>query len=126
VLVATTIMGIAVGTLLAALSTSLRNASRLTESDRAAVLARRVVDSLLVEPQLPAGRILEGRWDRNNAGFDGGWRARVEPFETAPGVPPTAGRIDRLVLEIWWMNGETRRSFLLEAFRPSALPGVVK
>src|SRR5205814_2063081 len=53
VLVATTIMGVAVVTLLSALSTSVRNATRLTDYDRAALLARAKMDALLVDPALP-------------------------------------------------------------------------
>ena len=49
VLVATTIMAIAVVGLLSALSTSLRNASRLTDYDRAALVARRKMDELLLD-----------------------------------------------------------------------------
>ena len=48
VLVATTIMAIAVSGLLASLSTSLRVASRLTDYDRATLLAREKMDELLV------------------------------------------------------------------------------
>ena len=47
VMVATTIMGIAVVTLLSALSTSVRNATRLTDYDRAVLLARAKMDALL-------------------------------------------------------------------------------
>ncbi len=48
-LVATAIMGIAVVALLANISTSMQNASRLTDYDRAALLAKRKMDELLLD-----------------------------------------------------------------------------
>ena len=53
VLVATVIMAIAVSGVLAALSTSVRNATRLTDRDRASVFARRKMEELLVDKRLP-------------------------------------------------------------------------
>ena len=121
VMVATTIMAIAVVGLLSSLSTSLRNASRLTDYDRAALLARRRMDELLLDPRLPRFATVEGRWDPAAAGVEGGWRARLTPFD----VPPRAGAglaiLDRLELEVWWMNGDRRRSFTLEGFRRGVL-----
>jgi general secretion pathway protein I len=100
VLVATTIMGIAVVTLMSGLSISVRNASRLTDYDRAALLARAKM-----------------------GGARGGWRARLTPFQSKPGAPPQALGLDRLQLEIWWMAGDHRRTFNLEAYRRAlALP----
>jgi len=119
VLVATTVMGIAVVTLMSALSTSVRNASRLTDYDRAALLARAKMDSLLVDPMLPELTVMEQQLDPALlGGTRGGWRAQLTPFETKPGGGPG---LDRLQLEIWWMSGDQRRSFRLEAFR-RALP----
>jgi general secretion pathway protein I len=54
VLVATTLMAIAITGLLGALRVSLTNASRLTETDRAAALARRPLDDSF------AGRVSPG------------------------------------------------------------------
>src|SRR5438105_12910561 len=101
VLVATTIMGIAVVTMLSALSTSVRNASRLTDYDRAVLLARAKMDSLLVDPALPRQTIMEEPLDPVLlGGVKGGWRAQVTPFERGPGDRPG---LDRVQLEIWWM-----------------------
>lgn len=111
VLVATLIMGIAVVGLLSGISTSMRNAARLTDYDRAVLLARAKMDSLLLDPRLPKFSVLEGSFDR------GGWRARLTPFETPPNSGPGAHVLDRLELEVWWMAGQTRRSFILEGFR---------
>ena len=118
VMVATTIMGIAVVTLLSALSTSVRNATRLTDYDRAVLLGRAKMDSLLADPALPQLTVMEQSLDPVLlGGAKGGWRAQVGPFEQAPG----GGRgLDRVQLEIWWMAGNQRRSFGLEGFRRAA------
>src|SRR5262249_17471304 len=120
VLVATTIMGVAVVTLLSALSTSVRNASRLTDYDRAVLLARAKMDSLLVDPALPLHSVMEQSLDPVLlGGAKGGWRAQVTPFELAPG----GGRgLDGGNLEMWWISGNQGRSFGLEGFRRSAPP----
>jgi general secretion pathway protein I len=112
VLVATTLMAIAVGTLLSALSTSMRNASRVTDSDRAAILAQRVMDELISLPQLTPGQQMERRFDRSEASLEGGWRARVEPLERLGDRT-----LARIVLEVYWMSGTSRRNFVLEGYR---------
>lgn len=117
VLVATTIMGIAVGTLMSALSTSVRNASRLADSDRASVIARRTMDELLAAPAIRYGTMLEGRFDPRETGVNGGWRAQVEPFESIPGQPANIATLERIVLEVWWTQGSARRTRVLEAYR---------
>ena len=120
VMVATTVMGIAVVTMMAGLSTSVRNASRLTDYDRVALLARAKMDALLVDPRLPLGTLMEESLDPVLlGGAHGGWRARMTSFETAPAPVPGALGLDRVQLEIWWMSGAQRRSFGLEAFRRS-------
>src|SRR5258706_62795 len=118
VMVATTIMGIAVVTMLSALSTSVRNATRLTDYDRAVLIGRARMDALLSDPRLLPLTILEQPLDPSLLGGSrGGWRAQVSPFEQAPG----GGRgLDRVQLEIWWMAGNQRRSFGLEGFRRAA------
>ena len=60
VMVATFIMAVAVVALLSNLTTSLRNASRLTDYDRAALMARHKMDELLLMPRLPV--MMEGRF----------------------------------------------------------------
>ena len=120
VLVATTIMAIAVTTLLTALTTSLTNASRVADADRAAVLAKRTMDEILAAPSLP-GQNLQGQFDPNT-GIQGGWQARVVPFE--PQQHPSIAGINRVLLEIWWMNGTQRRAFQIEGYRRAAPPPV--
>ena len=130
VMVATLIMAIAVTGLLSALSTSLRNAARLTTYDRAAQLARQKMDELLIAKPFPKGAILEGGWDDSvTAGEQMGWRARLTPFEMPPQAPPGTPILDRVELEVWWMSGGQRKTFTLDAFRRGVLlapraPGV--
>jgi general secretion pathway protein I len=115
VLVATTIMGVAVVTIMSALSTSVRNATRLTDYDRVALVARARMDTLLSDPALPPGVMIEAPIDPASlGGARGGWRALETPFEMDLGGRPG---LDRVQLEIWWMSGDQRRSFKLEAFR---------
>ena len=123
VMVATLIMGIAVAGLLSALSTSLRNAARLTDYDRAALLGRQKMDELLLAKPLPRNAVLEGSWDNGaTAGEPMGWRARLTTFEMPPGASPGSPVLDRVELEIWWMNGGQRRTFTLDGFRHGVIP----
>jgi general secretion pathway protein I len=122
VLVATLIMGIAVSGILSGLAGAARNAARLTEYDRATILAKGKMDELLINRALPRNQTLEGAFDPSlTAGAQAGWRARVVPFEAAPGASAGFPDIDRVELEVWWMSGETRHSFNLEGFRRNVL-----
>jgi general secretion pathway protein I len=116
VLVATAIMGIAIAGILGGLSTASRNASRLTQVDRATLLARQKMDDLLVDQSLPRKVPLQGFFDATS-----GWRAVIQPFETSPGSGPGQWVMDRVELEIWWMDGQTRRAYTLEGFRRGIL-----
>ena len=121
-LVATAIMGIAVAGVLSALASSSRNAARLTEYDRATLLARSKMDELLVDHTIRRKIPIEGSFDPAvSGGIPAGWRARILPYEAVPGAGPGNWVVDRIELEIWWMSGATRRSFTLEGFRRSLL-----
>src|ERR1700691_3057752 len=87
VLVATVIMGIAVAGLIAGLSQSTKNASRLTDYDRAAMLARTKMNDLLLDADLPFDGSQDGAFPRDQSGILSGWRASLRPFD----VPPNAG-----------------------------------
>jgi len=118
VMVATLIMGIAVVGLLSGISASMRTADRLTDHDRAALLARAKMDELLLDLRLPKLTPIQGPIDPILlAGAQGGWRARLSSFEFPPNPAPGAPLLERLELEVWWMAGEKRRNFTLEAFR---------
>lgn len=121
VLVATVIMGVAVVALLSNLSTSLLNAGRLSDYDRAVMMAKRTMEELLAEPNLPKGAVLEGEWDPALVGVTGGWKALLTPFERQPQSGPGALALDRLQVEVWWTNGGRRRVFNLETYRTGPL-----
>jgi general secretion pathway protein I len=122
VLVATMIMAIAVTGLLSALSTSIGSAARLTDYDRAALLGRQKMDELLIANKLPKLTPFEGAWEPDVAGdLKAGWRARISPFEMPPTAGPGTPYLERVELEIWWMNGEKRRTLSLDGFRRSVI-----
>ncbi|MGH9721529.1 MAG: type IV pilus modification PilV family protein [Bryobacteraceae bacterium] len=121
-LVATTIMGVAVVGLISTLSGSVRSAQRIVEYDRAVLIARSKMDALLLDPTLPKVALLDGPFDAELlGGAMGGWRARVAPFEVPAKVPPGTPILERIDLEIWWMSGEQRRTVRLEGFRRGVL-----
>ena len=118
VLVATLIMAIAVTALLSNLSVSLRTASRGTDNDRAALVARAKMDELLLLAKLPHGIEMSGALDPALTGWrEAGWRAMVRPFDVPPGPAPNTPMLERVDLQIWWMAAGNRRTFALEAYR---------
>jgi general secretion pathway protein I len=122
VMVATLIMAIAVAGMMGAISTSLRNAARLTDHDRAVLLGRQKMDELLISNGLLKGVPFQGTWGPEaTGGGEMGWRARVTPFEVPKGAGISRPFIERVELEIWWMNGSQRRSFTLEGFHRALL-----
>lgn len=123
VLVATVIMAAAVVSLLSNLSTSLNNAARLTDYDRAVLMADRVMKELLLDPTLPKMDVVEGEWDPELVGVPGGWRARLTPFERTPNAGAGQLGLDRLELEVWWGSGGGTRTLSLEAYRTDPLSG---
>ncbi len=122
VLVATVIMAVAITGLMSAISTSLRSAARLTDYDRAVLFGRQKMDELLIAAKLPKLTPFEGTWDETiTGGLPIYWRARLTPFEMPPNAGPGAQFLERIQLEIWWMNQDRRRSFALEGFRHGIL-----
>lgn len=116
VLVATLIMGIAVTTLLVGLSQSVRNASRLAEHDRAAMLARNKMNELLLDTTLPFTGTVQGEFDAGT-----GWRAETRPFEMPPNAGPGMIILQEVALELWWQpRGADRRTLKSKAI---AQPG---
>jgi type II secretion system protein I len=125
VLVAALIMGIAVAGVLSGLAGAARNAARLTDYDRATLAAQQKMDELLLDRDAPRNQPIEGVFDPAVAGGAAmGWRASVTPYENAPGRGPGSPGVDRIELEVWWTQGEVRRSFSLEGFRRNVMrPG---
>ncbi len=122
-LVATAIMGIAVVGLMANLSGSLRNASRLTDYDRAALLAHEKMDELLLDPKLPKLTVIQGVFDPAISGNnEAGWAARLAPFDVPPDAPPGSEILEQLELQVWWGPERHRRTLVIEAYRRGTLP----
>ena len=115
-LVATTVMGIAVAGLMSGISSSTRNAARLRDYDRVVQLARLRMNSLLTAPR--ANGSGEGVFDAAiTGGLECGWRAQVGVAEKMPGAAAGDYVLDHVQLEIWWMSGGQRRTFPLESYR---------
>ncbi len=122
VLVATMIMAIAITGLLSSLSTSLRNAARLSDADRYAMLAKQKMDELLLETRLPRNAPFDGYWPPAlTGGQPAGWRARVSAFEYAPGAGPNTEALERIQLDVWWGPDDRRRTYTIEGFRRGLL-----
>ena len=125
VLVATLIMGIAVAGVMNGLAGATRNAARLTDYDRATLLAKQKMDELLMDRAAPRGTRMEGEFDSSQAPQRAGWAAMVTPFEAVPGAGPGNWATDRVELEIWWLTGPptapTRHTYSLEGFRRGIL-----
>lgn len=123
VLVATTIMAIAIVGLVSMLSNTIRNAARLTDYDRATILAKRKMDELLLDRQMPRYIAVQGVWPAEATGsVPVGWRAVITPFDLPPGFGPGTPILDRVELRVYWRDGADReRNFNLEAFRRGIL-----
>jgi len=116
VLVATTILAVAIGALLGSLSTSMNNASRLTDRDRATLEAKRILDEMLIDPTLPREQLLQGPLDPTLGLPQGQWRAQITPFE-ARNSGPGQRILDRVAVEITWTSGRNTRTLPMEGFR---------
>jgi general secretion pathway protein I len=121
-LVATTIMGIAVAGLMSGISSTTRNAARLRDYDRVVQLARLRMNSLLTDPRAPLNLSQEGLFDPAiTGGLECGWRAQVSVAEKMPYPAPGDYVLDRVQVEIWWISGGQRRTFPLESYRKRTL-----
>lgn len=118
VLVASLIMAIAVTGLLTALSTSLRNGARLTDYDRAVILARQKMDELILSVTVPTMAPIEGTWaPAMTGGTPTGFRALITPFDAPPLARPGMTILERVQLEVWWISGDKRKTFTIDGFR---------
>ena len=124
VLVATLIMGIAVAALIGGLSQSVRNASRLGDYDRAAMLARTQINDLLADSQLPIEGMAQGEFDLASTNqIPTGWRAEWKPFDVPPNAGPGVTILQRVQLELWWQPAQgSRHTMQFEAFKRAIIP----
>lgn len=115
VLVATFIMAVAITGLVSNLNGSLRNASRLAEYDRAAILAKRKMDELILIRTLPRWTPIAGVWTAAETGsVPVGWKAIVTPYDVPPQPRPQMAILDRIELRIEWPGG---KSFTLDGYK---------
>ena len=122
VLVATLIMSIAVVGLMSNLTASLGNAAKLTEHDRATMLARQKMDELLITTKLPRYQPMEGPFDPAVAGgLEAGWKAQVTLLDAPPGSGPGMPCVDMVQLQVWWKADGRVKTFFLEAPRRGSL-----
>jgi general secretion pathway protein I len=125
VMVATVIMAIAVAGVMSAMSSSLRNAARLTAYDRAVMLSRTKIDELLVDQRIPPGAELEGTFEgseNTDADNSTGWKARFSNFDLGHPVGPGSNILERVEMEVWWTSGGQRHTFPLEGYRRAVMP----
>jgi general secretion pathway protein I len=121
-IVATTVMAIAVVGLLSGIAGAARNAAKLRDYERVVQLARMQMDFLLADRTVAGGRA--GAFDpRETGGLEAGWQSRVTPSQMPPNVQPGQPVLDRIELEIWWTRADVRRTFTLDAFRTRFLSG---
>jgi general secretion pathway protein I len=121
-MVATTIMAIAVVGLMAGLSGAVRNAARLRDYDRAVQLSRLRMNELLLDENIPRNAEVAGNFDRSlSSGLECGWRARASLWKTPPYPVPGEFALERLDLEVWWVSGASRRTLAMSSYRRHAL-----
>ena len=123
VLVASALMAIAIVGLLSNLTTSMTNAAKLTDYDRAALLARRKMDEVLAASHVAKGAVLSGSFTpEQSGGVESGWQAQITPAEwRGDEMDPGQRYLERVELQVWWKTGEKRRDLRLETYRVSPL-----
>jgi prepilin-type N-terminal cleavage/methylation domain-containing protein len=121
-IVATTILAIAVVGMMAGMSGTTRNAARLQDYDRAVQLGRTKMNDLLLDNRIARNALVSGEFDRSQSGgMEAGWKARVSDFEQPPVHMVGETAIDRVELEVWWRSGSGIRTYTLDAYRPRPL-----
>ena len=111
-IVAMTVLSLAIVGLLGLIRGSLANAARVRENDRAAMRARSTMTELLATDPLPVPATLSGRYDDNS-----GWNARTSPAEM-PITARTGGvMIVRVNLTVWWNSERRRKTAVFDGFR---------
>jgi general secretion pathway protein I len=117
-IVAMTILAVAIVGLMSGLSATTRNAARLQDYDRAVQLGRLRMNELIVDTRAPRNTELAGPFDAAlTGGAEAGWKARITEFEKPPVSAPGQVAIDRIELELWWKSGLSTRTFTLEGYR---------
>ncbi len=116
-IVATSILGVAVVGLMSGITGSTRNAALLRDTDRIAMAARERMNELLTDYTLPRDTPVGGPFDPTLlGGIAAGWRAQLSTAE-APAAAVGQLALDRIRLEIWWKRNGNRRTLSLEGYR---------
>ncbi len=115
-MVATTIMGVAVVGLLSEISGSVHNAARLRDYDRVAQLAREQMNELLADYQMPRNVEIEQPVRSGHHRRPGSGLARAIDHLRKAGVAGGALALDRIQLEVWWNSGGKRRTSIWNRF----------
>jgi prepilin-type N-terminal cleavage/methylation domain-containing protein len=111
-IVATTVLSLAIVGLLGLIRASLANAARVREYDRAAMRARSTMTELLATDPLPVPARLSGQYDDKS-----GWEARTTPAEM-PITPRIGGvMVARVNLTVWWNSEGRRKTAIFDGFR---------
>jgi general secretion pathway protein I len=116
-IVATSILAVAVVGLMSGITGSTRNAARLRDSDRIAMAARERMNELLSDYSLPRDTPVSAPFDPALlGGIEAGWRAQLSTAEKPP-TPAGQLALDRIRLEVWWNQNGNRRTLDFEGFR---------
>ena len=111
-IVATTVLSLAIVGLLGVIRASLANAARVREYDHAAMRARSTMTELLATDPLPVPARLSGNYDDKS-----GWEARTAPAEM-PITPRRGGvMVARVNLTVWWNSEGRRKTAVFDGFR---------
>ena len=116
-IVATSILGVAVVGLMAGITGSTRNAARLRDTDRVVMAARERMNELLADTSMPRDTPVSGAFDpAYMGGMESGWQAQLSTAERPAGSNGQLA-LDRIQLQVWWMVNGNRRTLDLESFR---------
>jgi len=121
-LIASTVMAIAIVGLLQTITGATRNAARLRDYDRAVQLARLRMNDLLADLNVRPGQSLSGTFEPQlTGGIPVTWKAvcttAEAPVQKMVGQPS----LERIELQIAWTSGGQERSFSLDAHRTRTL-----
>ncbi len=89
------------------------------------MLGRMKMDELLADDAVPLNQQVGGDFRPvQTGGVQAGWQARVVPIEAATlEITPGAVVVEHVELQIWWMDGATKRTFALEGVKRGIVPG---
>ena len=111
-IVATTLLSLAIVGLLGVVRTSLANTMRVQEYDRVAMLARSTMSEIWVQDPLPVPAQMSGYYDGNS-----GWEAIVEPFEMPFVVRAGGVMVARIELSVWWRTEGRKKIQVFNGFK---------